>query len=95
MSTDAATRVDLDEVVSLLDKAGFEAAAGTGFSLPTVVVVPTPKLLHYESIKLTEQLLFAGYEGFSVKTVSMHQRSIDPEDCSHIHVEFWRQPTLT
>lgn len=40
-------------------------------------------------------MLELGAESFSVKSVSMHQRTSDPESCSYLELELWSYDTLS
>ena len=80
--------------VRLLNESGFptigscEGGAGHQFALPTVQV-RRPGDLDETRKALCAFLLDRGIEGFSVKTVAMHQRTASPEPYSYVEVELW------
>jgi len=87
------------EVVAKLNDNGFqtigscEGGDGHTFHLPTIQVQASGDL-DLARKTLCRFLLSRGVSGFTVKTISMHQKSEHPEDFSYIEIEFWSQDTL-
>jgi len=80
--------------VELLNESGFptigscQGGSGHQFARPTVQVRRHGDLDETRKALCTF-LLERGIEGFSVKTVAIHQRSDVPEACSYVEVELW------
>ena len=95
---------ELDEqiapLVHCLNAAGFktigscQGGPGHAFSLPCVQIRNGRWSLDNTRRALCEWLLSRGVEGFTVRTVSMHQRSESPEPYSYVELELWDQRTL-
>lgn len=86
-------------LVRLLNENGFttthscQGSEGHSFKCPTVGVLSNGDLDETRKA-LCAFLLSKGAEGFTVKTVSMHQRSEIPESYSYVEVELWSYETL-
>lgn len=90
------------DLVRMLNENGFRTTGSCeggarhsdhSFSLPTVQIAAHPDLDETRK-SLCQFLIGRGAEGFSVKTVSMHQKSEMPEPYSYVEVEFWDHETL-
>jgi len=91
---------DIDEgirdLVRLIMDDGFrtmgscEGGEGHCFNLPTIQI-ENQSDLDTTRKELCAFLLEKGLSGFTVKTVSMHQKSLIPENYSYVEVEFWEK----
>lgn len=83
------------ETVRLLNEHGFkttgscEGGSGHRFPLPTVQIRPVGDIDKARK-QLCQFLISQGLKSFTVKTVSMHQKSELAEPYSYVEVEFWR-----
>ncbi len=84
-------------LVDLLNDVGFptigscEGGEGHQFARPTVQVRP-PGDLDNARKRLAEFLIKRGAQGFTLRTVCLHQKSAEPEEYSFVELEFWGQP---
>jgi hypothetical protein len=91
----AALDPEIVPLVRRLNEGGFpticscQGGDGHAFKHPTIQV---RRLGDLDATRkaLCALLLKIGTEGFSVKTVSMHQKSAAPEPYSYVEVELWR-----
>lgn len=86
---------EISAFVELLNESGFptigscQGGPSHQFARPTVQVRRPGEDFDETRKALCAFLLERGVEGFSVKTVAMHQRSVAPEAYSYVEVELW------
>jgi hypothetical protein len=85
---------EIEPLVRLLNNGGFatigscQGGPGHEFSRPTVQVRRSGDLDETRKA-LCAFMLEHGVEGFTVKTVSMHQGASKPEPYSYVELELW------
>lgn len=71
-----------------------EGGEGHAFPRPTVQV-RTGENVDQTRDELAAELIRNGAQGFTLRAVTMYQRSTTPEPYSFVELEFWNQPTLS